>query len=62
MKRASYREAIAWIAMNDGDGQDDRLDFDSLKGYVTVCLIADIFCVSQARVADDVIKYRRGIE
>jgi hypothetical protein len=57
MKRASYREAVEWIALNDSAGDDDPPEI--LSGLVTVCLIADLFGESTERVARDVIRVRR---
>lgn len=59
MKRASYREAVHWIAVND-DGADgaDRTNEASIAGYVTTLLIADIFGVEPERVARDVVRVR----
>lgn len=50
MKRASYRDAVDWCAQNDSAGDDDP--------PVSVCLVADLFDVPQAKVAADVIKRR----
>jgi hypothetical protein len=58
MKRASYREAVAWIAMNDGDGDTERLDPEHCSSLVSTCLIADIFQVPQERVGQDIVRYR----
>lgn len=58
MKRASYREAIAWIALNDDPGATDALDSNSIKGNVTVVLIADIFDIDPTKVAIDVVLKR----
>ena len=58
MKRASYREAIAWIAMNDScinEGHDDPVTVSEL---VSSHLIADIFNVPFIKVGEDVVKYR----
>lgn len=58
MKRASYREAVAWIANNDGNGDDARLSVDEVKGLVSLLLIADIFDVPSVKVAMDVVSFR----
>lgn len=55
MKRASYREACQWIALNDSAGDDD----DDVQGFVTTALIADLFGVSDEKVAADVIRLRK---
>lgn len=57
-KRASYREAVAWIAHNDEAGSDDALAPEWVSVYVTVGLVADIFRKNQETVAADVIRYR----
>jgi hypothetical protein len=56
LKRASYREAVAWIAMNDEAGADDSAE--QCADYVTVQLIADIFQTTAERVGRDVFRYR----
>lgn len=56
VKRASYREAVAWIAMNDEPTEDD---LNEVAEAITVCLIADIFGVFPDRVAGDVLRYRK---
>lgn len=58
MRRASYREAIAWIASNDGDGDDCRLDEREVGYLVTSCLVADVFGVPNERVGRDVVRER----
>ena len=58
MKRASYREAVAWIALNDSAGEDE-LDPKAVSELVSSALVADIFGVTEAKVAEDVIRYRR---
>jgi len=58
MKRASYREAVAWIALEDDAGSEDALDPEVVDGYVTTKLVADLFGVDSERVAADVVRYR----
>jgi hypothetical protein len=55
MKRASYREAVAWIAQND---EPEDGDADNVAGYISTTLVADIFGVDQERVGRDVVRYR----
>lgn len=64
MKRASYREAIAWIALNDSAGDLDSNKPDEVKHLVTAALISDLFQVSSDKVGLDIVKYRKrkGIE
>jgi len=66
MRRASYKEAIAWIAQNDDPGSDllgrINLDYELIEGQISVGLIADIFGVTTDKVARDVIKFRQKEE
>jgi hypothetical protein len=55
MKRASYREAVRWIAFND---EPSETDAESIEGYISTLLIADIFDVDPSKVAKDVLKER----
>lgn len=59
MKRASYREAIAWIAYNDSGADDDALVPERVAELVTSVLVADIFNVETTKVGIDVVNYRR---
>lgn len=52
MKRASYKEAINWIAYNDCP--DDKYSL----GHITSCLIADLFEVDIVKVLTDVFKVK----
>ena len=54
-KRASYREAVQWIAVNDEPGEKD---VEVMQGMISVCLVADIFGADQAVVAKDVMRAR----
>lgn len=62
MKRASYRSALEWIAMND---DTEWLDDEPLPGEdgpppsVTACLVADLFGKDTSTVAGDL---RRTLE
>lgn len=60
VKRASYRSGVAWIAMNDDSGSPDATDETVVAGYISTCLLADLFGVTQERVARDVVRYRRN--
>lgn len=60
---ATYRDAVAWIAANDGAGDTKQdMDWDQafswVDGLVTVCLVADTFGKDQADVAGDVLRKR----
>ena len=59
MKRASYREAIAWIAEMDESAERDT---EVMEGVATVILVADLFGVTTARVAHDVVRRREKDE
>ena len=60
MKRASYREAIQWIAYNDDIS--GILDKDGPFATVTTCLIADIFDTTTERVTKDVANAFRKMD
>lgn len=62
MKRAGYREAIAWIALNDDPGSPDSLEPDVVAAYVSSCLVADLFGVERERVGRDVVRFRKESE
>ena len=62
MKRASYKEAIAWVALNDSAGDDDALLPDQVKHLITAALVADIFEVDQDKVGEDIVKYRKRVD
>ena len=59
MKRASYREAIAWIALNDSAGDNDALDPTRASELVSSVLIADLFDVPMEKVGEDIVRYRK---
>lgn len=61
MKRASYRDAIDWIARNDCAGESDALDATRVGELVSSALVADIFAVECARVGRDVVRRRAAI-
>jgi len=56
MKRASYREGVAWIAMNDNAGNHDNVG--EVEGYISTAMLADLFGVDCGRVARDVMRVR----
>jgi hypothetical protein len=60
MKRASYRDAIAWVALMDSAGDDDALNEETAGGLITAALVADIFDVDSAKVGKDVVRVRRA--
>lgn len=55
---ASYRDAIAWVAENDGLGDKEWLDLEHVSNMVTVCLLADLFKKDGLEVAKSVVRYR----
>jgi len=59
MKRARYREAVYWIAMNDSAGDDDALDPQEVAKLVTATLIADLFDLDPLKVGQDIVAVRR---
>jgi len=59
MKRASYREAISWIALNDGPGDFDALEPAYVAEQMTAKIVADLFGVDDARVGKDVVRARK---
>lgn len=56
MKRASYRAAVEWIALNDDAGNGDTAEI--VADYVSVGLIADIFEVPAEKLAADIMRVR----
>jgi len=62
MKRASYRDAVQWIAWNDENGDETyRLDPEAVGDYVSSAIVADLFGITTEKVAKDVIRYRKNI-
>jgi len=59
MKRASYREAVRWIAGNDNDGNGD--DLTTVSEYISTALVADVFGTDVDRVAADVMRERAKV-
>lgn len=51
-----YRFGVAWIAAND---ETADLDVESVAGFVSTLLLADLFNKEPAKVARDIIKIRR---
>lgn len=61
MKRASYRDAIYWIAQNDSAADDGADDPQTVGELVTSSLIADVFGVSALKVGTDVVRQREKL-
>jgi hypothetical protein len=57
VKRASYQDAVDWIALYDNVGNGDSLD--EVEDYVSTRLVAHIFGVDAVRVARDVMRKRK---
>ena len=55
MKRASYRHAVEFIALND---EAAELDPEVVSSLASVVLVSEIFDVTQERVAGDVVRFR----
>lgn len=56
MKRASYRQAIQWIAINDSAG--DELTEDDCGSLVSAVMVADLFDVPLCEVGAAIYKAR----
>lgn len=54
-----YRFGVEWIAINDEGASNDSVEV--IEGYPSVCLLADLFDKSQAKVAQDVLKVRNKL-
>lgn len=54
---ARYTDALSWIALNDAPGDDDNAA--DTAGYLTVCLVADLFNKEPYEVARKVVHLRR---
>lgn len=54
--RASYRQAVLWIAMNDEPGE---LDPYNVESGITTLLVADIFGKEPEDVAKAIIACRK---
>lgn len=61
MKRASYRQAIDWVAQNDSAGDSDALDVDAVSYLVSSVLVADIFDVPCDKVGKDIVRRRKAL-
>ncbi len=57
-KRASYRDAVDFIAQND---DAEELDPESVTGSLTVVLVASIFGTDAEHVARDVVRLRKQL-
>lgn len=57
MTKPSYRDAVQYIALNDAPG--DKPTVDDYRGFVTVCMVADLFQVDPMKVARAVHRANR---
>jgi hypothetical protein len=55
VKRASYREAVEWIALND---EPTGGVLEDVAGYISTLLIADLFGKDPQDVAAAIIRVR----
>jgi hypothetical protein len=62
LKRASYREAIDWIAQMDSAADDDALIAARVAELITSVLVADLFAVDEIKVGLDVVARRRKLQ
>lgn len=61
MKRASYRDAIDWIAQNDSVTDEGCDEGGTVSELVSSQLVADIFGVEAMRVGADVVDRRKKL-
>lgn len=54
--RAKYYDALRWIADNDNPGDDESAE--TIQGYLTVHLVADVWQRTTAEVAGSVFAIR----
>lgn len=59
MKRASLKEGIWWIALND---DSLLLDTDDVAAQISVCLLADLFGKDTKEVAAKIVKLRLEVQ
>lgn len=55
MKRASYRQGVAFIALND---DAENVEVDQVASTISVGLLADLFGLETEIVANEVVSYR----
>lgn len=53
---AKFTDACAWIAYNDSPA--DGTDAESISGYISTLLVADVFHRSLEEVTRRIIRYR----
>lgn len=57
LKSMPYEFGVEWIAMND---EPNELDWNEVSGFISVCLLADMFNLSQEKVAIDIVRFRKA--
>jgi hypothetical protein len=57
-KTPTYLKAVAWIVHND---EPNELNLEIISGFISVCLVADLFGESTEKVAKDVLFFKRTI-
>jgi hypothetical protein len=57
-KIPTYQKAVAWIVHND---EPNELNLEVIAGFISVCLVADLFGFSTGKVANDVLFFRQQI-
>lgn len=53
-----YRYGVMWVALND-EPLDESVD--SVKGYVSTLLLADLYNKEPVKVAEDIVNYRLSV-
>ena len=54
---ARYTDAVEWIANED---EPDETNVEKVAGYISTCLVADLFGKNRLDVARDVVGIRTG--
>ena len=54
---ASYKYGISWIAEND---EPEDMDVDSVDGYISTLLLADLFGKDPHEVAEKIVAKRHS--
>lgn len=59
-RKTRYQRAVEWIAYND---EPNEYDEDEIAGFISTCLVADMFGKDPMQVAQDIcaFKERKGI-
>lgn len=58
MTSNGYRYGVKWIALND-EPLDENVD--SVAGYISTLLLADLFNKVPRVVAEDIVKFRKTV-